>query len=37
MDTTGNVQPAMDDPEIVNKHTFWESNGQIARQILITL
>jgi hypothetical protein len=25
----------MDDPEIVNKHTFWESNGQIARHILI--
>jgi len=25
----------MDDPEIVNKHTFWESNGQIARHVLI--
>jgi DMSO/TMAO reductase YedYZ molybdopterin-dependent catalytic subunit len=35
IDTAGNVQPAMDDPEIVNKHTFWESNGQITRQVLI--
>jgi DMSO/TMAO reductase YedYZ molybdopterin-dependent catalytic subunit len=35
IDTAGNVQPAMDDPEIVNKHTYWESNGQIARQVLI--
>jgi DMSO/TMAO reductase YedYZ molybdopterin-dependent catalytic subunit len=36
IDATGNIQPAMDDPEIVNKHTYWESNGQIARHILIT-
>ncbi len=35
IDTAGNVQPAMDDPEIVGKHTFWESNGQIARHVLI--
>jgi DMSO/TMAO reductase YedYZ molybdopterin-dependent catalytic subunit len=36
IDTAENVQPAIDDPEIVNKHTFWESNGQITRHILIT-
>jgi DMSO/TMAO reductase YedYZ molybdopterin-dependent catalytic subunit len=35
IDATGNIQPAMDDPEIVGKHTIWESNGQIARHILI--
>jgi DMSO/TMAO reductase YedYZ molybdopterin-dependent catalytic subunit len=32
-DTQGNVQPAMDDPWIVNKRTYWESNGQITRRI----
>jgi DMSO/TMAO reductase YedYZ molybdopterin-dependent catalytic subunit len=35
IDTAGNVQPAMDDPEIVGKHTYWESNGQITRHVLI--
>jgi len=35
IDTAGNIQPAPDDPEIVNKHTFWESNQQTTRQILI--
>ena len=35
IDTTGNVQPTMDDPIIANKKTYWESNGQITRHILI--
>jgi DMSO/TMAO reductase YedYZ molybdopterin-dependent catalytic subunit len=32
-DTAGNVQPAMDDPRIASKKTFWESNGQITRRV----
>jgi hypothetical protein len=35
IDTQGNVQPAMDDPIIANKKTYWESNGQITRRIRI--
>jgi len=35
IDTAGHLQPAMDDPVIVNKRTYWESNGQITRQIRI--
>jgi hypothetical protein len=35
IDTDGNIQPAMDDPWIVNKLTFWESNGQITRRVAI--
>jgi DMSO/TMAO reductase YedYZ molybdopterin-dependent catalytic subunit len=35
IDTAGNVQPAMDDPSIANKHTYWESNGQITRRVMI--
>ena len=34
-DIAGNVQPAMDDPAIANKKTYWESNGQITRHIHI--
>ena len=34
-DTAGNVQPAMDDPVITNKKTYWESNGQITRHVRI--
>ncbi|TPI29752.1 sulfite oxidase [Mesorhizobium sp. B3-1-9] len=33
--TKGQVQPAMDDPVIAKKHTYWESNGQITRRISI--
>jgi hypothetical protein len=29
----GNVQPALDDPWIANKVTYWESNGQITRHV----
>lgn len=35
-DTAGNVQPAMDDPRIAKKHTYWESNGQITRRVATT-
>jgi hypothetical protein len=34
-DATGVVQPASDDPLIVNKKTYWESNGQITRHVQI--
>jgi DMSO/TMAO reductase YedYZ molybdopterin-dependent catalytic subunit len=32
---TGQIQPAMDDPLIAKKHTYWESNGQVTRRIRI--
>jgi DMSO/TMAO reductase YedYZ molybdopterin-dependent catalytic subunit len=35
IDTAGNVQPAMDDPVIANKQTYWESNGQVTRRVRI--
>ncbi len=35
IDIAGNVQPAMDDPIIANKKTYWESNGQITRHVRI--
>ena len=34
-DTAGNIQPAMDDPSIATKKTYWESNGQVTRRIHI--
>ena len=36
IDAAGNVQPAMDDPRIAKKHTYWESNGQVTRRIRIS-
>ena len=36
IDTSGQVQPAMDDPWIVKKKTYWESNGQVTRRINIS-
>jgi hypothetical protein len=30
-DKAGQIQPALDDPQIARKHTFWESNGQVTR------
>lgn len=36
IDTQGGIQPAMDDPLIANKLTYWESNGQITRRVSIT-
>jgi len=35
IDTAGKIQPAMDDPIIANKKTYWESNGQITRHVNI--
>jgi hypothetical protein len=35
IDTEGHLQPAMDDPQIANKRTYWESNGQITRRVRI--
>jgi DMSO/TMAO reductase YedYZ molybdopterin-dependent catalytic subunit len=35
IDTSGNVQPAMSDPWIAKKHTYWESNGQVTRRIQV--
>lgn len=35
IDKAGRVQPAADDPRIAQKHTYWESNGQITRRIQI--
>jgi DMSO/TMAO reductase YedYZ molybdopterin-dependent catalytic subunit len=35
IDRAGHVQPAMSDPVIANKRTYWESNGQITRRIRI--
>jgi DMSO/TMAO reductase YedYZ molybdopterin-dependent catalytic subunit len=36
VDTDGRIQPAMDDPTIANKKTYWESNGQLTRHVTIT-
>jgi DMSO/TMAO reductase YedYZ molybdopterin-dependent catalytic subunit len=36
IDAQGNEQPAMDDPLIAGKHTYWESNGQVTRTVEIT-
>ena len=35
IDTDGNVQPTPDDPEIADKHTYWETNAQVTRRIVI--
>ena len=35
IDTSGKIQPAMDDPWIAKKHTYWESNGQLTRRIAV--
>lgn len=35
-DIDGNVQPPPDDPFLASKRTYWESNGQITRRVLIT-
>jgi DMSO/TMAO reductase YedYZ molybdopterin-dependent catalytic subunit len=34
-DVYGNIQPAPDDPYLASKRTYWESNGQITRRVLI--
>jgi DMSO/TMAO reductase YedYZ molybdopterin-dependent catalytic subunit len=35
IDINGNVQPAPNDPFLASKITYWESNGQITRRILV--
>jgi DMSO/TMAO reductase YedYZ molybdopterin-dependent catalytic subunit len=35
VDTAGRSQPSMSDPDIANKKTYWESNGQVTRRIQI--
>ncbi len=36
IDASGQIQPAMDDPWIAKKKTYWESNGQVTRRIKIS-
>ena len=33
VDFSGNIQPAMDDPVMANKRTYWENNGQVTRHV----
>jgi DMSO/TMAO reductase YedYZ molybdopterin-dependent catalytic subunit len=35
VDFEGHVQPATSDPLIANKRTYWESNGQVTRQVQV--
>jgi DMSO/TMAO reductase YedYZ molybdopterin-dependent catalytic subunit len=35
IDVEGNVQPPPDDPFLASKVTYWESNGQITRRVLV--
>jgi len=35
VDLQSNTQPAMDDPRIANKKTYWESNGRVSRRIRV--
>jgi DMSO/TMAO reductase YedYZ molybdopterin-dependent catalytic subunit len=35
-DVDGNMQPTPDDPYLASRVTFWENNGQIARQVVTT-
>ena len=35
LDVHGNIQPTLEDPYLASKVTFWESNGQITRRVLI--
>jgi DMSO/TMAO reductase YedYZ molybdopterin-dependent catalytic subunit len=35
IDHLGRVQPAPDDPWLTGKRTYWESNGQITRRVLV--
>ena len=35
-DNQGKLQPAMDDPRIAKKKTYWESNGQVSRRVQLT-
>ena len=35
IDADGHIHPAQDDPWISEKHTYWESNGQVTRRVAI--
>jgi DMSO/TMAO reductase YedYZ molybdopterin-dependent catalytic subunit len=35
IDSSGRIQPAAGDPSVAGKKTYWESNGQITRRVLI--
>ena len=32
----GSIQPALNDQQIAGKHTYWESNGQMTRHIVLS-
>jgi DMSO/TMAO reductase YedYZ molybdopterin-dependent catalytic subunit len=36
IDRQGNIQPALDDPRLTSKRTYWESNGQVTRRMRLT-
>lgn len=36
IDTTGNIQPALTDPVIAKKRTYWESYGQVTRRVRVS-
>jgi len=36
VDRHGNIQPAGDDPHLMGKRTYWESNGQVTRRVRLT-
>ena len=36
IDAAGNVQPTPQDPLLAGKVTYWESNGQITRRVLVS-
>ena len=36
IDLEGNVQPPSDDPFLASRRTYWESNGQITRRVMIS-
>lgn len=36
IDRQGNIQPALDDPRLTSKRTYWESNGQVTRRVRLT-
>jgi DMSO/TMAO reductase YedYZ molybdopterin-dependent catalytic subunit len=36
IDLEGNVQPPADDPFLTSRRTYWESNGQITRRVMIS-
>lgn len=35
VDWKGNIQPTLEDPVLAGKQTYWESNGQVVRMVLL--